>query len=846
MKPVNFGIDLGTTNSLIAKYDNGSVTIFKNPIGHKETLASVVVFRKDKTLIGDKAREYISKDPLNVFGGFKRKMGTDDKYYVVNRDENITPIELSSLVLKELKNFIHNGENPEATVITIPASFDSMQSNATQKAGQEAGFQTVFLLQEPIAASLAYFNHSTQEDNSGYWLVYDLGGGTFDAALVSIKEGDMSVTDHEGNNFLGGVDFDTAIVEKIIAPYIGNQIENEDFLTQLTEPNSPLEKLYYILLHKAEEAKKDLSSYEETEVECSFEYNGEEIESIIPITRNQFNELIAPNIEATIKMIRQILDRNHLDIAQINQLILVGGSTYIPFVRESLSSQLNIKVNTDVDPTTAVAEGAAFYAANKSYQPSNNTAQELSTTTIDDLLVNMEEEEKSNVEIILSYTKTSREDEEILLAKVVGEYDHFYYRIIRKDGGFDSGIAPLKSKFTAFVPLIKNLNNQFSFIVLDENYNELKSLKQEFAITQGQYNIQGQPIPKDVCIEVDDAENKTTKLEPIFEKNSLLPQKKTLYREVSRTIQKGSSESIVINILEGDRFAKPVSNLPIGQIEITGKDLNADLLKGSDIEVNLMMDESRQLHCSVYLVMTDQEFKNVFSISEKHINISRLKEQFFDLEKDIRESIKSFQYQANEVLSIQATELRKELGNIKNDIVRIRENDKSDKKYILADTIQKVASEFDKLGGNERLESLRNEYLEAKDFFEEQIVQVDFEKEKLKERFHNLVRNEDQLLKSRNASVLTNATRKMNELGWDALYNTTSFLIGKYSQLKGYPEDYYTNYSGAKKIFKLADEAMDKEQYFAFRQHVYNLTHLIKMDKSMDSSLENFKGTGLG
>ncbi|RYG27989.1 MAG: Hsp70 family protein, partial [Chitinophagaceae bacterium] len=158
MKPVNFGIDLGTTNSLIARYDGSKIQLFKNPIGQKEMLASVVAYRPERILVGDKAREYLTKDPINVFGNFKRKMGTDEKYYVVNIDDNVTPVQLSSLILKELKTFIHTGEIPEACVITIPASFDTMQSNATLKAGQEAGFKDVFLLQEPIAASLAFFN----------------------------------------------------------------------------------------------------------------------------------------------------------------------------------------------------------------------------------------------------------------------------------------------------------------------------------------------------------------------------------------------------------------------------------------------------------------------------------------------------------------------------------------------------------------------------------------------------------------------------------------------------------------------------------------------------------------
>ena len=158
METVNFGIDLGTTNSVIAKYNEGSVHIFKNPLGQKEVLASAVGFRGNRILVGDKARDLLEKDPLNVFTCFKRKMGTTDRYTIESLQKSISPIELSAYVLKELKNFVHTGEIFNEVVISIPSSFDTIQSNATKTAGQKAGFKEVFLLQEPIAASLAFAN----------------------------------------------------------------------------------------------------------------------------------------------------------------------------------------------------------------------------------------------------------------------------------------------------------------------------------------------------------------------------------------------------------------------------------------------------------------------------------------------------------------------------------------------------------------------------------------------------------------------------------------------------------------------------------------------------------------
>jgi molecular chaperone DnaK len=139
-KMINFGIDLGTTNSLIARFNKGVVEVFKNPIGFKETLPSVVAFRNDAIIVGDQARTYAERDPKSVASRFKRKMGTTETISIRALKASKTPVELSAFVLKELKSFMHTGETPEAAVITIPASFDTIQSNATKQAGLQAGF----------------------------------------------------------------------------------------------------------------------------------------------------------------------------------------------------------------------------------------------------------------------------------------------------------------------------------------------------------------------------------------------------------------------------------------------------------------------------------------------------------------------------------------------------------------------------------------------------------------------------------------------------------------------------------------------------------------------------------
>jgi molecular chaperone DnaK len=781
---------------------------------------------------------------VNVFGNFKRKMGTDESYYVVNTNDNITPIQLSALVLKELKNFIHSGESPEACVITIPASFDTMQSNATLKAGQEAGFKHIFLLQEPIAASLAFFNESSNDiRKDGYWLVYDFGGGTFDAALVHSTDQDLKVVDHEGNNFLGGTDFDFAIIEQIIVPEIARQTGIENFDEELRVKYGKYEKLYYEIMYYAEEAKKELSYSTSVTIDFSTEINGKRYDFSIPVTREKIDEIFSPIINETIHLLKNLLGKNRLTGQDINQIILVGGSTFVPQVRQQLTLQTGIPLNYSSDPTTSVAAGAAYYAANKYYESTEEDSPQAAENIGGEILSNIEFT-PPDLNIEVSYNRSSRDKEEVLLLFCEGAYEDKFFRIIRNDGGFDTGLIPLKAKKTEFLPLVPSGTNQFTLHVYDGNHEELKSLVRQLSITQGKYMVDGQPLPHDISIEVDDIENKATRLEVIFERNSLLPQKRTLYREISKTIKKGSSDGVIINIMEGDKNARPSSNLTIGCINITGKDLKTDLVKGSDIEIQLHITDSRVLNTSVFLVMTQQEFTNVFSISEKQISLDRLRDQYSQLENELAQTIKQFQYNDDDIWEIKATALMDELQSVKEKLFKLKRGDKSDEKYIIAEKIMRVSQAADKLGGNERISILIEEYFALKERVAEAVKSCDFEKPELQKKLQKIGQSEDSFIRSKNVSFVENKLKQLQELHWDALYNTTSFLISRYVVWRDLAPGYYKDHRAAQSLFKMADTSLEREDFAEFRKHAFRLTHL--MVTSDHHINKDFKGTGIG
>ena len=239
---IDFGIDLGTTNSAIAKMENGVPVIIK--ADRNEILPSCVRFTPKKTvMVGElaisamqiektKALSTFERAKLNSFVEFKRTMGTIEPYESSNMGRSFSSAELSAEVLKTLKSFIQD-ENISSIVITIPAKFDNQQREDTMKAAKLAGFKQIQLLQEPVAAATAYGLGSQSKD--GFWLVFDFGGGTFDAALIKAEEGILSVKDTEGNNRLGGKNLDYAIVDEIIIPYLKDNYTLDSVLNNVNK-----------------------------------------------------------------------------------------------------------------------------------------------------------------------------------------------------------------------------------------------------------------------------------------------------------------------------------------------------------------------------------------------------------------------------------------------------------------------------------------------------------------------------------------------------------------------------------------------------------------------------------
>lgn len=369
---IDYGIDLGTTNSAICRMDKGETLIIKSDT-LKDTMPSCVAFTKRQTVkAGDSAFNDLKSDKRrasksgklgasNVYVEFKRKMGTTEKFVCPNMGKDFLPEELSAEVLKTLKSFVQD-EDFRSVVITVPAKFNQNQRDATMKAAKLAGFEYCELLQEPIAASMAYGLTGAEKD--GLWLVFDFGGGTFDAALVRTEEGIMQVFDTEGDNYLGGKNLDEAIVDQIIIPYLKENYVIDEILAD----SEKKQVLREAMKTYAEEVKNQLSFKPSEDIisnlgDLGCDDEGEELELDLTVTQEQLSVVLTPIFQRAIDICKELLERNNLTGSKLSKVILVGGPTHSPLVRQMLRDQVSPNVDTSVDPMTVVASGAALYAS---------------------------------------------------------------------------------------------------------------------------------------------------------------------------------------------------------------------------------------------------------------------------------------------------------------------------------------------------------------------------------------------------------------------------------------------------------------------------------------------------
>lgn len=607
---IDYGIDLGTTNSAISRIENGEAIIKKTDT-LKDTMPSCVYINKKKAIqVGDSAYNGLKRDKLSSMKGddkssnayieFKRTMGTDKKYSSSNLGRDLSSEELSAEVLKTLKSFVKD-ENINAIVITVPAAFGNNQKEATREAAKLAGFNHIELLQEPVAAAMAYGLDSKKKN--GFWLVFDFGGGTFDAALLEVEDGIMKVKDTEGDNYLGGKNLDLAIVDEIIMPYI----EQNYAIDSIIEDDNKKQILRNAMKFYAEETKIKLSFNDTHNILSDLgdipgeDDNGEEFELDITVTQNDMERALSPVFQKAIDISKKLLERNNLKGSSLDSLILVGGPTFSPVVRNMLEKQI-CKPDTNVDPMTVVSKGAALYAS------TIDISEEIKEQTRD----------KSKIQIEIGHEASTVELEEFVTLKILADKtegnipEKVFAEITRNDKAWSSGKVEINEIGEVIeTQLIEGKTNAFSVILYDEKGNILVSEPKVFNVIQGS-KIGNATLAYNIGIEIKKRETGKIVFETLknLEKNKSIPAVGTRNGlKTQKQIRPGmDADFIKIPIYEGEHEAdgtRAIYNNHVTDIIISGADLPALLPENNDVDLTVNIDRSEQITVTAYFPYLD-------------------------------------------------------------------------------------------------------------------------------------------------------------------------------------------------------------------------------------------------
>jgi molecular chaperone DnaK len=689
---IDYGIDLGTTNSAIAKMEAGESVVIRCDDTPMDITPSCVAFNKKKMMfLGQHAKNSIESEaasafrsrrqsPSNGYQEFKRTMGTDNKYESTYMERSFSSEELSSEILKKLRSYIRD-EEVGSVVITVPAMFKQNQIDATQRASELAGFKYCELLQEPIAASIAYGIKANV--NSGHWLVFDFGGGTFDAALMHVDDGIMKVIDTEGDNHLGGKNIDSAIVDQLFIPEIAKQCKIDGIL--IDDLSKKL--LQDALKRYAEQAKIGLSS------KSSWNHfledfgpgdDGEEMQVDLTISLEQYEMVCGPLFQKAIDICKKLLERNNVNSSDLSSIVLVGGPTFSQTLRRMLKEQISNRIDTTIDPMTAVAKGAALFASTKNIP--------------DDL----QKRDASKAQLTLKYPETTVETQENLGVRIdrnkstTNLPSSFSIEVIRADRGWSSGKVEMDGD-TEIIEVLLNQGkaNQFDIKLFSLDGTIIPCEPSSITIIHGM-KIANPTLPLSIGIEI---YNTLDGKQGVYafkglEKNKSLPAKgKGIYKTAKDIRSGNSSDKFTIQFYDFEYEAdgsRAIFNNPIGGTTVTGEQLPAILLAQSEVELTLSIDASRRPSLSIYIPTLDETIEVAFdSTNQKGEDASILLEDIEDARNLAKKLDASNSSPDVTRLKTDLDEVERLLNNRGKDFdVKIQARDKLKRVFIALDKIE--------------------------------------------------------------------------------------------------------------------------------------------------------------
>lgn len=619
------GIDLGTTNSAICSYDGDTVKNYKSPEQHSVTPSAIYISRRGK-LYGARAYPMSAFQPQNTATKFKRLMGTNTPITIPAMKITMTPEECSAEVLRVLFSYLPEDirNDPDTgTVITVPAAFNQMQRDATMAASELAGIGKVALMQEPVAAVMSVMR---SRKHDGMFLIYDLGGGTFDIALAESISGRVSLLEHGGISMCGGSDIDKILVDNVVKPWLVDNFS----LPEGFSIDQRYQSIIRYATYAAEQAKIELSSKDESKIfmdEAEIKIKDQSASDIyidIPITRQILNQLIEHQISETIEATREVLNRAQLTPNDIERIVFIGGPTQYKPIRDLVSFQLGIAPDTQVDPMTAVAEGAAIYAESIDW----STARRSRKTSRGSISGG------GILDVRFEYISRTSDTKARIAVKSSGILlPGTQFQIDNLDTGWTSGRLELKDGTNLDLALTKNGENLFKVFVFDPQGGPIRLDQSSIVITRTSATIDAIPASHSIAVEVRESLTSSARtLDYLVHKGDSLPCKGRKSYRSSEALRANGPGSIRFNLFENDIDSSVEDSEPVGCIKITGEDFDEGIIQpGDELICDFEMSDSGKLYINISVPSIGATIdKDFYSRQEGQINYSTAGKQIIE------------------------------------------------------------------------------------------------------------------------------------------------------------------------------------------------------------------------
>ncbi|MCK8687871.1 Hsp70 family protein [Pseudomonas umsongensis] len=675
------GIDLGTTNSTICSYDGESVRLYKSPDQNDVTPSAIFIDKRGNKYLGKRAYDSAAKNPDNAATKFKRMIGTSTPVKLAAVNITMTPEECSAEILKLCFGYLpeeirNSGET--GTVITVPAAFNQMQKDATLAAAEMAGLGSVALMQEPVAAVMCVVK---QRKGDGVFLVFDLGGGTLDIAIAESISGRVSLLAHGGVAMCGGTDFDRSILDNIVKPWlISNFDVPEDFSV-----NQKYKSLLRMCLWASEKAKIELSAKEDsvislTEADLGIsDESGSEIYVDIPFTRNTLDGLIAGKVDESIQSARETLEKAGLSPHDVERIVFVGGPTQYKPLRDRVAFEMGIASSTDVNPMTAVAEGAAVFAESIDWR-SQSRGRKSARGTLS---------AGGSLALSFNYIARTPDSKAKIVAKLGGSANvGVEFQIDSLDTGWSSGRITLKDGVAVELNLAKPGENTFKVFVFDSKGGPVALQDDRIVISRTAASIDAIPASHSIGVEARDKLGGRLILDYLVREGDQLPKKGTKTFKTEESLKAGSTGTIKFKLWEGS-ISDPINdNRFIGMFEIKGSDFDdAVIAAGAELICEYEILDSGNIVMEVSVPSIGGSFhsgRNYYSRQEGQIDYTKASKL---VEEQSEHTLKRLEDMASKIDDLRLEQAREKLEQAKS--VMIGESDPETAKQAM-DNVQEA------------------------------------------------------------------------------------------------------------------------------------------------------------